>query len=90
MTGTNIHPGSGTTGQAFRGFRFSDLYWYLVLLAVAFVLALAAARRLGAAARASRARRRTRQSSVARLNLAEGSREFCAGRRQPMPGRPPC
>lgn len=72
MTSTDIHPGGNTTGPAFRGFRFSDLYWYLALLAVAFVLAL-----LQPVVWAQEAP--DPPGRVARLNLAEGSVSFAPG-----------
>jgi hypothetical protein len=77
MTGTNIHPGSGTTGPAFRGFRFSDLYWYLALLVVAFVLALL--QPVVWAQQPGQQGETDPPGRVARLNLAEGSVSFAPG-----------
>lgn len=78
MTGTNIHPGSNTTGPAFRSFRFSDLYWYLALLALAFVLALLQPV-VWAQQPVPQGEALDPPGRVARLNLAEGSVSFAPG-----------
>jgi len=65
-------------GQAFRGFRLSDFYWYLVLLAVAFVLALLQPV-VWAQQPAPQADALDPPGRVARLNLAEGAVSFAPG-----------
>ncbi|WP_411880517.1 DUF6600 domain-containing protein [Polaromonas sp. YR568] len=77
MTSTDIHPGNDTTGPAFRGFRFSDLYWYLALLVLAFVLALL--QPVVWAQSAPQGEALDPPGRVARLNLAEGSVSFAPG-----------
>lgn len=75
MTRTDIEPLRDDTGHDFRGFRFSDLYWYLVLLAVAFVLALLQPV-AWAQQPAPQADALDPPGRVARLNLAEGAVSF--------------
>jgi hypothetical protein len=65
-------------GDAFRGFRFSDLYWYLLLLAIAFVLALLQPV-AWAQQPAPQAEAVDPPGRVARLNLAEGAVSFAPG-----------
>ncbi|WP_411885451.1 DUF6600 domain-containing protein [Polaromonas sp. YR568] len=77
MTSNGIHPHSDTPGPAFRGFRLSDLYWYLALLALAFVLALL--QPVVWAQSAPQGDAPDPPGRVARLNLAEGSVSFAPG-----------
>jgi len=65
-------------GQAFRGFRVSDLYWYLVLLAVALVLALLQPV-VWAQQAVAQGEALDPPGRVARLNLAEGPVSFAPG-----------
>ena len=78
MTRTDTEPFRDNTGDAFRGFRFSDLYWYLVLLAIAFVLALLQPV-VWAQQPAPQGDALDPPASVARLNLAEGAVSFAPG-----------
>lgn len=75
MTSTDIEPSRSDPGHAFRGFRFSDLHWYLVLLAVAFMLALLQPV-AWAQQPAPQADAVDPPGRVARLNLAEGAVSF--------------
>jgi hypothetical protein len=77
MTRNGIHSHSDTPGPAFRGFRLSDLYWYLALLALAFVLALL--QPVVWAQSAPQGDAMDPPGRVARLNLAEGSVSFAPG-----------
>jgi hypothetical protein len=82
MTRTDIEPlhppFRSDPGHALRGFRFADLYWYIVLLAVAFVLALLQPV-AWAQQPAPQAETVDPPGSVARLNLAEGAVSFAPG-----------
>ena len=78
MTRTDTEPFRDDPGQEFRGFRFSDLYWYLVLTAVAFVLALLQPI-AWAQQPAPQADAIDPPGRVARLNLAEGPVSFAPG-----------
>ena len=75
MTRTDNETFRDDPSHAFRGFRFSDLYWYLVLTAVAFVLALLQPV-AWAQQPAPQAEAVDPPGRVARLNLAEGAVSF--------------
>lgn len=78
MTSTDTHSSHDTARDALRAFRLSDLYWYFVLLAVAFVLALLQPV-VWAQQPAPQGEAPDPPSSVARLNLAEGAVSFAPG-----------
>jgi hypothetical protein len=77
-TDTDTELSRDAPGNAFRSFRFSDLYWYLVLLAVAFVLALLQPV-VWAQQPAPQGEALDPPGRVARLNLAEGAVSFAPG-----------
>jgi DNA segregation ATPase FtsK/SpoIIIE-like protein len=78
MTSTDTPLSRDAPGNAFRSFRFSDLCWYLVLLAVAFVLALLQPV-VWAQQPAPQGEALDPPGRVARLNLAEGAVSFAPG-----------
>ncbi|MBW8722783.1 MAG: chromosome partitioning protein ParA, partial [Polaromonas sp.] len=78
MTTTATELSRSDPGHALRGFRISDLYWYLLLLVLAFVLALLQPV-VWAQQPAPQGEASDPPASVARLNLAEGAVSFAPG-----------